>query len=263
MCFTQNIDTLERQAGVSDHLLVEAHGSFNGQVCGECRRHQPEDVREKLLEGISTGVPVHCAGERCNGYVKPSIVFFGEALPMSFVLNMSEVAEADLAIIMGTSLTVAPFATLPQLLPPNVPRLLINKYPAGDLGSRLNDVVALQDCDAGIRMLARECGWLDELESLWADTALPETEDVSKPVPKLSQDDKLAAEIEALSHDVDKITDFAQRLRQLVSDKILPNDKGSKHSQISDRPAKQETIVDVDQIAQAANRLSLDDDEKR
>ena len=29
-CYSQNIDTLERQAGVSGELLVEAHGSFGG-----------------------------------------------------------------------------------------------------------------------------------------------------------------------------------------------------------------------------------------
>lgn len=36
--FTQNIDTLERVAGVPSDKLVEAHGSFNSAHCIGCRR---------------------------------------------------------------------------------------------------------------------------------------------------------------------------------------------------------------------------------
>ena len=37
-CFTQNIDTLERIAGVQEDLIVEAHGSFANSRCIECRK---------------------------------------------------------------------------------------------------------------------------------------------------------------------------------------------------------------------------------
>ena len=30
-CFTQNIDSLEREAGVSSHKIVAAHGNFDGK----------------------------------------------------------------------------------------------------------------------------------------------------------------------------------------------------------------------------------------
>jgi NAD-dependent SIR2 family protein deacetylase len=36
--FTQNIDTLEKQAGVKDDVLVHAHGSFGDAHCIECRK---------------------------------------------------------------------------------------------------------------------------------------------------------------------------------------------------------------------------------
>lgn len=35
-CYTQNIDTLERLAGVPDKALIEAHGSFQYSRCIEC-----------------------------------------------------------------------------------------------------------------------------------------------------------------------------------------------------------------------------------
>ena len=50
-CFTQNIDTLERMAGVTEDNIVEAHGSFATAGCIDCR----VTVRT-LLEWALTGV---------------------------------------------------------------------------------------------------------------------------------------------------------------------------------------------------------------
>ena len=40
--FTQNIDCLERKAGVPDDKIVEAHGSFARHRCIECQTPYPE-----------------------------------------------------------------------------------------------------------------------------------------------------------------------------------------------------------------------------
>lgn len=74
-CFTQNIDTLERRAGVSKEKLVEAHGSFASQSCIDCKA--PFDAAEirRLIQ--EEKIP-RCS--RCRGLVKPDIVFFGEAV---------------------------------------------------------------------------------------------------------------------------------------------------------------------------------------
>ncbi len=77
--FTQNIDCLERRAGVPEQLIVEAHGSFATQRCIDCTAEYPED---KMREHVEKGEVPHCA--KCNGLVKPDIVFFGEALPQTF-----------------------------------------------------------------------------------------------------------------------------------------------------------------------------------
>ena len=56
-----------------------------------------------------------------GGLVKPDIVFFGESLPPRFFQGMkTDFPQGDLLIVMGTSLTVQPFASLTgtHLLPP-------------------------------------------------------------------------------------------------------------------------------------------------
>ena len=47
-----------------------------------------------------------------GGLVKPDIVFFGENLPERFFERLKDLQQADLLIILGTSLVVQPFASL-------------------------------------------------------------------------------------------------------------------------------------------------------
>lgn len=164
MLFTQNIDCLERQAGVPGELIVEAHGSFATQRCIECKKAFPDDaMREHVLRGQ---VP-RCADKKCDGLVKPDIVFFGEALPESFYSNRHVPGQADMAFVMGTSLTVHPFAGLPDLVGEDCPRVLFNMERVGSLGAQTDDVLVLGDCDSGVRALAGALGWADELEAEW------------------------------------------------------------------------------------------------
>ena len=63
----------------------------------------------------------------CGAAVKPGIVAFGEALPKRFKqLYERDCAESDLLIVMGTSLSVAPFAGLVHRVSPTTPRLLVS-----------------------------------------------------------------------------------------------------------------------------------------
>ncbi|KAI1427435.1 DHS-like NAD/FAD-binding domain-containing protein [Xylaria sp. FL1777] len=166
MLFTQNIDCLERAAGVPPELIVEAHGSFATQRCIDCKGPYPDAEMRKCVESASPPICVH---EECRGFVKPDIVFFGEQLPNTFFKNASVPQEADLVIVVGTSLMVHPFAGLPRLARDSVPRLLLNMERVGDLGTRPDDVLCLGPCDDGIRKLADELGWRDELEKMWVD----------------------------------------------------------------------------------------------
>lgn len=163
MLFTQNIDCLERRAGVPGDLIVEAHGSFATQRCINCKTEYPDkEMHEHVLEGR----PPKCIAG-CGGLVKPDIVFFGEQLPAAFHNNRGVSATADLMLVLGTSLTVHPFASLPLMAMDGTPRVLFNKERVGDMGTRADDVIALGDCDSGIRKFAEELGWEEELESMW------------------------------------------------------------------------------------------------
>ena len=48
-CYTQNIDGLERLAGLDDEKLVEAHGTFATSRCIKCRDFVEKDIIDKGL----------------------------------------------------------------------------------------------------------------------------------------------------------------------------------------------------------------------
>ena len=241
-CFTQNIDCLEREAGVPDESIVEAHGSFARQRCIQCKTLYPDEDMRKAV--AAKEVP-HCQVPECNGLVKPDIVFFGEQLPETFFKSIKLPAVADLAIVMGSSLQVHPFAMLPQMVEDGVPRLLINRERVGDLGMREDDVLLLEDCDDGIRKLAEALGWLDELETIWRQVN-PNAEVRKKEVEKKSRDEALNDEIEQLTKDVDKSLKFSNDHKewvheQLGKSKSETSENGEKHQTDGLDPSKHST----------------------
>uniref|UniRef100_A0A8C7W0U3 Deacetylase sirtuin-type domain-containing protein n=1 Tax=Oncorhynchus mykiss TaxID=8022 RepID=A0A8C7W0U3_ONCMY len=97
--YTQNIDGLERLAGIPPEKLVEAHGSFATATCTVCLRdYKGEELRPDIMKGTVPKCPT------CKGVVKPDIVFFGEELPPHYFSYLKDFPLADLLIIMGTSL---------------------------------------------------------------------------------------------------------------------------------------------------------------
>jgi NAD-dependent deacetylase sirtuin 2 len=87
-CFTQNIDTLERFAGMPEEKIVEAHGSFAQAHCIDCRKEFSQDwIKNEILAG-------KVARCECGGLVKPDIIFFGENLPAKFFDSLKEVCTA-------------------------------------------------------------------------------------------------------------------------------------------------------------------------
>ncbi|KAJ0173772.1 hypothetical protein K1T71_010921 [Dendrolimus kikuchii] len=179
--YTQNIDTLERGAGIPEDKIVEAHGTFYTSHCLECRKqYSLEFVKERIF---ADQIPI-CT--ECPGVVKPDIVFFGESLPERFQRCLQEdFQRCDMLIIMGSSLEVQPFASLIDMVPDWCPRLLINREKAGvrppllrmwgpwggglhlDEGS-VRDVARLGTCDDGCQDLADRLGWGEELRALVA-----------------------------------------------------------------------------------------------
>jgi len=97
----------------------------------------------------------------CGGIVKPDIVFFGEPLPVDFENNISrDCAEADLLIVIGSSLKVFPVSSVPDLLPPSVPQILINR----ESRDHTFDIELLGDCNRILSEIASKLGYLENLE---------------------------------------------------------------------------------------------------
>ncbi|XP_074075111.1 NAD-dependent protein deacetylase sirtuin-2 isoform X1 [Macrotis lagotis] len=180
-CYTQNIDTLERVAGLDPEDLIEAHGTFFTSHCVSFHCRKEYDLGW-MKDKIFSEVTPKC--DKCQSLVKPDIVFFGETLPARFFSYLqSDFQKVDLLIIMGTSLQVQPFASLVSKAPLSTPRLLINKEKTGQrdpflglmgLGGSMDfdsdkayrDVAWLGDCDEGCLALADLLGWKKELEEL-------------------------------------------------------------------------------------------------
>ncbi|KAL8742680.1 MAG: hypothetical protein Q9190_004875 [Brigantiaea leucoxantha] len=199
--FTQNIDCLERVVGVPNEKIVEAHGSFATQRCIDCKTPFPDALMKEAIDKSS--VP-RCQKSSCNGLIKPDIVFFGEALPGDFFQNRTLPSAADLAIIMGTSLTVQPFASLPGFCSEGTPRVLLNLERVGSLGSRADDVILLAECDAGVRKLASALGWLDELEQIWKSTGQENSLRQETTKSERTKHEALENEIIAVTEEIEK-----------------------------------------------------------
>ncbi|KAF9566613.1 NAD-dependent protein deacetylase sirtuin-2 [Mortierella alpina] len=173
--YTQNIDSLERLAGLDEDFLVEAHGSFTNAKCIQCEMTSDSAwVKKHIMDG---DIP-YC--QRCSGLVKPGITFFGEGLPLRFTKMVeTDFESCDLLIVLGTSLKVEPFNKLIAKVSPRCPRLLINRERAGEeLHSGFDfddkqkytiqrDALFLGSCDEGVKKLAALCGWEDELQNLY------------------------------------------------------------------------------------------------
>ena len=70
--------------------------------------------------------------------LRPFIVFFGEAVP-NITLAAEEVQQADILIIIGTSLVVYPAAGLLHYARPDVPVYLIDPNPV-NAGGRVTQI---------------------------------------------------------------------------------------------------------------------------
>jgi NAD-dependent deacetylase len=105
---TQNIDLLHERAGSRD--VVEVHGSIRTSSCPGCGAAHPLAEVVPLIE--EHGAPP-CPG--CGAILKPDVVFFDELLPESAMERATALAEeAELLLVVGSSLEVYPVADLPR-----------------------------------------------------------------------------------------------------------------------------------------------------
>ncbi|KAI0883904.1 NAD-dependent deacetylase sirtuin-2 [Annulohypoxylon maeteangense] len=241
MLFTQNIDCLERAAGVPADKIVEAHGSFATQRCIDCRTEFPDHM---MHDFVKRGEAPRCVREVCKGLVKPDIVFFGEQLPEKFHNNTNVTATADLVLVMGTSLLVHPFAGLPRNARERVPRVLFNLERVGDLGTRADDVLVLGECDAGVRKLADELGWRDELEGMWRKMVGDKEADrqISKTAKEAAIEDELAQLVQDVEDKLAITTDTEGDRAEANVD--TQDDGGARGKEILEKADAQKLVDD-------------------
>ncbi|KAJ5168272.1 NAD-dependent protein deacetylase h.t1.c1 [Penicillium canariense] len=194
--YTQNIDNIEANAGVLPENIVQCHGSFATATCVKCNIKVPGDaIFSDIKEGnIPECTACHEAiaqealrpqglkrkrssnGQQKDrkeyedssdeddyeiptpGVMKPDITFFGEDLPDEFGQRLihHDRELADLVIVIGTSLKVAPVAEVPGILPRHVPQIYISRTPVSHTGF---DIDLLGDCDVVVSELCRRVGW--------------------------------------------------------------------------------------------------------
>ena len=116
---TQNVDNLHERAGSSD--VIHLHGELT-KVTSTWQPNNPKFIRELSSEEYEVKIGDLAAD---GSQLRPFIVWFGESVPM--IEKAIEYCEnADVFLIIGTSLNVYPAAGLLNYVPAHVPVYLID-----------------------------------------------------------------------------------------------------------------------------------------
>jgi NAD-dependent SIR2 family protein deacetylase len=163
--YTQNVDGLELKAGVPINKMVFAHGKITEAACPSCGREY--DINVLKNEYVMKDKIMYC--ESCNTPIKPKVIFYGESLPISFILNFIFIFGCDLAFIMGSSLRVYPFNQLPDKLPSGTWRVFVNKERVDDFfnfDDRYSKDLFLEGySDEIIDKLVQDVGWQNDFNN--------------------------------------------------------------------------------------------------
>ncbi|MCB0918492.1 MAG: Sir2 family NAD-dependent protein deacetylase [Actinobacteria bacterium] len=118
---TQNIDGLHIRAGSSE--VLELHGTFWESQCLSCEERRP--IAETLDRVRAGDEDPMCL--RCGGILKSATVSFGQMLDPDVMAAAANAAvECDLALVIGSSLTVQPAASLCAVAADSAPLVIIN-----------------------------------------------------------------------------------------------------------------------------------------
>ncbi len=116
---TQNVDNLHERAG--SHHIIHLHGELT-KVCSSYNPNDPRYIRELKPEEFEVKI-----GDKAGdgSQLRPFIVWFGEAVP-EIETAVRYVEQADIFVIIGTSMNVYPAASLLYYVPSNADVYLID-----------------------------------------------------------------------------------------------------------------------------------------
>ena len=133
---TQNVDNLHERAG-STHVL-HLHGEVT-KVRPENSYNDYDGFSEEQVFDVGYG-EVSLGDKAPNGVqLRPHIVFFGEAVP-KLMEAIDIVSKADVVLIVGTSLSVYPAASLYRYARHDAPIWLIDPKPVPIHDSRIQQL---------------------------------------------------------------------------------------------------------------------------
>lgn len=111
---TQNVDGLHQEAGSNPEKVYEVHGTVRRSRCIK-NGHIYDFGGDKNLPRESPT----CRVEGCNSKLRPDCVLFTEGIPskqwIQAELATRELRNGDVMIVVGTSATVYPAASLPEI----------------------------------------------------------------------------------------------------------------------------------------------------
>ena len=119
MVITQNVDNLHERAGSSD--VIHLHGELT-KVTSTWQPNNPKYIKELVPEEYEVKIGDLAAD---GSQLRPFIVWFGESVPM-IEKAIGYCENADIFLIIGTSLNVYPAAGLLNYVPAHVPVYLID-----------------------------------------------------------------------------------------------------------------------------------------
>ena len=148
---TQNVDDLHERAGSKNVLHL------HGELMKMRSVSDPDYIEPLDMEHLETTPATR--GKR-GDLMRPHIVFFQEPVP-NIELAMEWAYEADIFVVIGTSLAVYPAAGLMQCVRPGVPVYYIDPTPAASATSRPGVTVIKATATEGMKQLAeilkRDC----------------------------------------------------------------------------------------------------------
>ena len=142
---TQNVDNLHEAAGSSN--VIHLHGELM-KVCSSRDVDDPRYIRQLTADDYEIE-PGTKAGD--GSLLRPYIVFFGEAVP-NITVAADYAQQADIFIIIGTSLNVYPAAGLIHYVRPSGPVYLIDPKPVSAGGRNVTQI--LKGASEGMRELS-------------------------------------------------------------------------------------------------------------
>ena len=109
---TQNVDGLNEIAGNSSDHIIEIHGRIRYAHCMNCEYTIRWDTEKYTLEDG----PIPKCPNCINTYLRPDVVWFGEQLDQNDLYKATQwIDQCNLMLVIGTSGTVFPVASFPQI----------------------------------------------------------------------------------------------------------------------------------------------------